>query len=348
MNILFITERLDPTNGWGMYASSLVRALRERGVRVTVLSSDSSSEGPRLPWVHAGRSAWFVAGIRLRLWLAFHRFDLIHVAAEHYARLFESFGATPFVVTVHGTYVDPAAQGPLWAASLLERALRRASRIIAVSRFTAERARPEVRARVVVIPNGVDPGIVHEPFESPSSHGRPLIIGVGAVKPRKGYDRLIKGFVRFLPDHPDAELVIIGDDEDRETSDDLRRLADELGISTSVRITGKISRPQLIGWYRACDAFALTTVDDGGFEGFGLVYAEANAFGKPCVGSRGTAAEEVIVEGENGFLTDADHQEDVAKALESAMYLSREKIEEHVKEMDWRSRAAEYLRIYKS
>ncbi len=113
-----------------------------------------------------------------------------------------------------------------------------------------------------------------------------------------------------------------------------------------VRLFGEVSRAALLGWYRACDAFALTSVEDGGFEGFGLVYLEANAFGKPCVGSRDSGARDVIHEGRNGYLANADDQLDIARSLERALSLSSDDIRESVTDAAWSLRAESYQALY--
>ena len=328
MKILVLAESLNPSSGWGAYARALVAELRARGSDLIVLTADSSSEslprpacrqagrsrgGPRLPSVNGSRFSWFRRRLELRSWMANQSFDLVHVMAEPYARLWRAFGRVPFIMTAHGTFADPAAHGV--AAAAFRAAIARANRIVAVSDYTRERIATDLRSKTVVIPNGVDPEIVREPFDEVPSHGSPLILSVGAMKARKGFDRLISGFAEFARTQPNAELVIIGRDDDPKLRQRLVAQAESLGMAGRVRLFGEVSRAALLGWYRACDAFALTSVEDGGFEGFGLVYLEANAFGKPCVGSRDSGARDVIHEGRNGYLANADDQLDIARSL---------------------------------
>ncbi|HWQ99228.1 MAG TPA: glycosyltransferase family 4 protein [Candidatus Methylomirabilis sp.] len=362
MNILVLAESLDPSSGWGAYARSLVGALRTSGTTVTVLTSDNTSEslpclplseakgacrgGIRLPRFHAGGFAWSYAGFRLRRWLAGRTFDAVHVMVEPYARLYRAFGNVPFVITVHGTYADPAAHGRY--ASTFRHALERACRIVAVSEYTRERVQPEFQEKTVAIPNGVDLGIVDEPFDPAPAHGTPLVLSVGAMKARKGFDRLIAGFAEFVRSHPNAELVIIGRDDDPSLRQRLAAQAERFGIASRVRMLGEVSRPALLGWYRACDVFALTPVTDGGFEGFGLVFLEANAFGKPCVGSRDSGARDAIIDGVTGVLVDATSSTDVARGLGRALTLTRERIQSETTLVTWGMRAKEYQSAYRT
>lgn len=345
MKVLVLTESLDPSSGWGAYARGLVPALRGQGAELVVLTADAASEGPRLPRWNGGRFGWLIGQWRLAAWARHRRFDLMHVMVEPYARLHGAFGGTPFIVTVHGTYGDPAAHGPF--ADAFRESLVRACRLIAVSDYTKERIARDLWPKTTVIPNGVDALIAEESYTAAPPHGVPLVLSVGALKPRKGFDRLIAGFAAFARTRPNAELVIVGRDDDTALRRRLEERARFLGIGGRVRFTGQVTRPVLLGWYRACDVFALTPVSDGGFEGFGLVYLEANAFGKPCVGSRGSGARDAIREGENGHLAQADDPADVARALERAMLLPAGDIRRMAVVSSWSACGAACSRVYR-
>lgn len=346
MNILVLAESLDSRNGWGAYAAGLVSALRAHGERVTVLAAHGESEGPRLPGVHANWIIWRIVEWRLKGWMRRRSFHVVHVTAEVYAQLFPAFGRIPFLVTIHGTYADPQAYGPY--AKRMQEGYRRAGGIVAVSSQTRARVPSAFREKTFVIPNGVDPAITSEPFESaPFAIGSPLVLSVGAIKPRKGFDRLIAGFAEFQRAHPGAVLALVGRADRPDVREALVRQAHGLGLEGRVRFVGEVSRPVLLGWYRACDVFALTPVEHGGSEGFGLVYLEANAFGKPCVGSRGSAAEEAILEGEAGFLADPDNAASVAQALTRALTLPFAQIHRHAETATWQSRVSTYLQRYR-
>ena len=75
-------------------------------------------------------------------------------------------------------------------------------------------------------------------------------------------------------------------------------------------------RPTWSELYHACDLFALLPRrDHGHFEGFGLVFLEANACGKPVVGTRSGGVPDAIVEGKTGFLVDEEDEEAAAAAI---------------------------------
>ena len=344
MKILLLAESLDPRSGWGAYAHALAGTLRAAGEEVTVLTAHGSSDGPHLPDQHASWFRWRLAEFRLHRWLSQRQYDVVHVTAEVYAQLFRAWGSTPFVVTVHGTYADPDAY-PAYATRT-RAAFHAAQTLVAVSAWTRSRVPREFQEKVQVIPNGVDMDIADEPFDAAPAHGRPLVLSVGAIKPRKGLDRLIAGFAEFQKTHPEAELVIIGRVDRPDVQHALVRQANDLGLADHVRFAGEVSRRALLGWFRACDVFVLTPVTDGGYEGFGLVYLEANVFGKPCVGSRDSGARDSIQEGKNGFLAEPNDPADIARAIDRAYSLSPESVQQTMNGCDWKSRAHEYRDLY--
>ena len=78
-----------------------------------------------------------------------------------------------------------------------------------------------------------------------------------------------------------------------------------------IRFTGFLSREALAERYAAASVFALPSRG----EGFGVVYLEAMANGLPCVGSKGDAAGEVIVDGVTGLLIDPEQPATLRAAL---------------------------------
>ncbi len=347
LRLLALTESLDPGSGWGTYSQALIQTLGRLGVEVTILQASQAS--CQLPAVHAGLREWLKTFTALRNKRSGWDVDVIHSFVEPYAKLSRAL-PQPQVITVHGTFADPAAHGPRWSQYGFRDALQQSAAIVAVSAYTRRHLPMSVQDRTVVIPNGIDLDIQIEPYELPSdAGGHPLIFSAGALKPRKGFDHLLKGFAVFKQRHPKATLVIAGDDRDVATKQELEQLIDSHNLRSCVRLLGHITRPQLLGWYRACDVFALTPVSDrGGFEGFGLVYLEANAFGKPCVGTRDSGAQEAIAPGVTGFLAERPEPELIANALEEALHLPAEPILSHIRLQTWDARARAYLAVYQS
>jgi phosphatidylinositol alpha-1,6-mannosyltransferase len=228
--------------------------------------------------------------------------------------------ARPFLVTAHGTYgVAPFERIPdRW---LYRRALSRSSTLVAVSRFTldAMTRAGAILSRALVLPNPVD----YERFQTPVPAKRfadtvPLppnsrvILSVGAIKPRKGFDILLRAFASVTREEARTHLVIVGSGDTGALREEARRL----GVEDRVHVAGAVGDDELVGLYQRCDVFALLPRKVGShFEGFGLVYAEAGACGKPVVGTRTGGVPEAIVEGQTGLIVSEEDPTEASAAL---------------------------------
>jgi glycosyltransferase involved in cell wall biosynthesis len=86
-------------------------------------------------------------------------------------------------------------------------------------------------------------------------------------------------------------------------------LAEQLRIGDTVRWLGDISQADLAAEYAGADLFCLPSVQ----EGFGIVFLEAMAAGKPIVAARASAVPEVVTQ---GLLVDPDNEQALAAGIE--------------------------------
>jgi phosphatidyl-myo-inositol dimannoside synthase len=132
--------------------------------------------------------------------------------------------------------------------------------------------------------------------------GRPVVVCVSRLVPRKGQDTLIRAWPRVLREVPDAALLLVGSGP---SGNGLRRLAWRLKVAESVLFAGSVPRPELPGYYDAGDVFAMPCrTRRGGLdvEGLGLVYLEASATGLPVIGGDSGGAPDAIRDGESGYV----------------------------------------------
>jgi D-inositol-3-phosphate glycosyltransferase len=123
-----------------------------------------------------------------------------------------------------------------------------------------------------------------------------IVLFVGRLSPIKGIDRLLKA-MKHLKAPGSMRLVIIGgDDHDTPESQNLRRLARELGIQDAVAFLGRVEHEKLPPYYCAADVVVLPSH----YETFGLVALEALASGTPVVATAVGAMERILREGETG------------------------------------------------
>jgi glycosyltransferase involved in cell wall biosynthesis len=213
----------------------------------------------------------------------------------------------PSVVTVHDlSFFDAPEWHERSKVALFTRAIRRAAREAAVvvcpSRITAEGLDHwcRVEAQVVVAPHGVDatrfrpeepaPGAdagLLSGIDARLTSGRPLLVFVGTLEPRKDVPTLVRAFSTVADRHPDALLVLAGGRG--WGAGEVDAAVTGSGLGRRVVRTGYIGDAAIPALLRAATAVVYPSL----YEGFGLPALEALACGAPLVTTRGTAMEEV-------------------------------------------------------
>lgn len=249
--------------------------------------------------------------------------DLIicaHIGVAPAGRIIQKLTRIPYWVILYGIEVwselSPAKQ----------KALRATQRLVSITRFTlnATIARHSLgNPRALILPPTLpkEKTPLPETARTSSDDAQPLmVLTVGRVASSeryKGHDVMLEAWPSVLRRLPDAVYWIVGG------GDDLARLeakARELGIAGSVRFAGPVSPEELALCYHRCCVFAMparTELDarTPRGEGFGIVYLEAMAHGKPVVAPRVGAPAEFIRDGEDGLLVDPSSASEVADAL---------------------------------
>jgi glycosyltransferase involved in cell wall biosynthesis len=175
------------------------------------------------------------------------------------------------------TGLSPAIAAKLRASETL--ALRFARRIIVTSDFTARLLVADYAVpadRVTVVRPGVDPV---RPRQA-CSEALLALLAVGAVVHRKGYDVLLAALaaLRDLP----WRLTIVGDlNRDSAAVARLRQDVARFDLRERILIAGAVSDERLAALYASADIFVLASR----FEGYGMAFAEAIAYGAPIVGT---------------------------------------------------------------
>jgi glycosyltransferase involved in cell wall biosynthesis len=202
-------------------------------------------------------------------------------------------------------------------------ALRHADRVLANSDFTRDTlisliGVPPGRISVIYPTIDIDrmwPGQPHEDLLDSLGLDKtqPLILSVGRLVRRKGFDQVIKSLPYLKQQGLDAHYALIGIGEDW---DYLKELAGELGVSDRVHLLGHVKADDLPRWYSACALFAMPNRDiQGDTEGFGLVYLEAGACEKPVLAGTAGGTGSAVVDGVTGLRVDGENLEAVQQAL---------------------------------
>ena len=145
--------------------------------------------------------------------------------------------------------------------------------------------------------------------------GRPVVVCVSRMVPRKGQDTLIRAWPLVLATTPDATLLLVGDGPYRSH---LERMARHLGVDRSVVFTGAPSRAELPAYFDAGNVFAMpcrTRRRGLDVEGLGMVFLEAAATGLPVVGGDSGNSADAIRDGETGYVVPGVGVADLADRL---------------------------------
>lgn len=211
--------------------------------------------------------------------------------------------------------------------SLIHRtALRRADRVVAVSRLTRARlaaANNVPKDHIQVIHNALLPEVVNVALHNVTDittdeakrrlglDEQRILLTVGrlsASEQLKGHDRVIAALPGVVTRFPDVQYVIVGDGDDQPRLSDL---AEKLGVSGHVLFVGPVLSSTLPLYYRACDVYVMPSRG----EGFGLVFIEAMLYGRPVVASTADAGGEPILSERTGTLVDPLDTDALARAL---------------------------------
>jgi phosphatidylinositol alpha-1,6-mannosyltransferase len=227
----------------------------------------------------------------------------------------------PYLVAAHGfdywLSLLPAAHA--W----LRRATRNASRVpVMCSEFIARVVRTAVPepVPVSVLYSGADvqafrPDLTFEDIlERHGLLGRPVIVCVSRLVPRKGQDVLIRAMPDICRRVPEAALLLVGDGPYRHRLEAMTAQAPR----GSVAFAGQVSEEDLPRYYRAGDVFAMpcrTRLGGLEVEGWGNVFIEAAACGRPVVVGDSGGARESLVDGATGTLVDGTNVRAVADAV---------------------------------
>ncbi len=227
----------------------------------------------------------------------------------------------PYVVTYHAGRLT-GGSAPLRVAAAVNRAtlerrmLSGSRQLIAVSPYVRDHALRGHRERVTVIPPGVD---ANRFLPNGSLPGGPVLFVAPLDRAYrwKGLDVLREAFAEVRQRHPGARLHLVGEgDRSREVAAWAEQMA------PSVRLFGKLEWDRLVEEYQNCSVTILPSTSDA--EAFGMVLAEANACGRPVIGSRIGGIPDFVEDGVNGLLAQAGDAHHLATCISRVLAHPRE------------------------
>lgn len=334
MRILIPTVDYPPIEGGiSTVALELARALHHQGHEVTVVAPlfpDMEAFDAAEPYTvvrFGGYDAgwWRLVPFLLKSWPHTRGVDRIIAINIAYGgvlgRLAKLFRGTHYINLAYAYEFLKFAKNPL-ARFALRNIYRNADHTVAISKFTRENlirfGVHENHIRVVLpgarVPEPMTPEVAAVTCRRLDVEGYPFILAVGRFIPRKGQITLVEALPLLHEDHPNVHLVMVGRGPELAAC---RRKAEALGMEGFVHLPGYLPDDTLQALYQTCACFALPTGedDDGQVEGFGLVFTEAHAHGKPVVAGRGGGVVDAVLHEKTGLLVPPGNAEKLADAL---------------------------------
>ena len=203
----------------------------------------------------------------------------------------------------------------------------RAKKIIVVSNFMKDRlvVRGVDILKIRVVPNGVDlnrfmPHLdTREIVLKHKLENKKVLLTVSRLDDYKGHDKVIKVLPRLISKFTDIIYLIIGTGPHEER---LRKLTGELKLDGYVIFTGWVNDAILPLYYNACDVFIMLSreiYNEAKVEGFGIVFLEASACGKPIIAGRSGGIEDAVTDKVTGILVDPLDQDEIESAAEKIL-----------------------------
>ena len=232
------------------------------------------------------------------------------------AHSMKSLLGIPYLAIGHGIEVWDLKQGTTW------RALRAATVLAAVSAFTRDRMSSVLRLpkdAIAILPNTFDPEEFYPDTRKPHfllaryrlRPDQPVILTISrlaSAERYKGYDQILRSLAKVRERFPDVRYILGGRGPDRGR---IESLVCELGLTANVTLAGYVPDHELRSHYNLCDVFAMPSKG----EGFGIVFLEAMACGKPVVAGNKDGSVDAVLHGQIGALVDPDSVNDIGLAL---------------------------------
>jgi phosphatidylinositol alpha-1,6-mannosyltransferase len=215
----------------------------------------------------------------------------------------------PYIVYTFGAEVYVCKKRPA-RGFLLGMILKRAALVITISHYTRELLLSFgcSEEKILLLTPCAEPVLEVSPEklteweEKLEVPGRPVLLSVARLVKRKGHTIALQALKEIIQENPSVLYVITGDGPYRPK---IEKTIWKLGLDEHVLLTGYIQDDDIRALYQLCDIFMLVPYDDfktEDVEGFGIVYLEANMYGKPVIASSSGGILDAVQDNRSGLL----------------------------------------------
>ncbi|MBA3047575.1 glycosyltransferase family 4 protein [Patescibacteria group bacterium] len=239
---------------------------------------------------------------------------------------------TPYSVILHGMDFTFALRARR-KRNITKRILKNAENIICGNSYTAGLVKKfigdEYAGKIKVVNPGIESRITPQMLcktgqahnaqritqikEKYNLDNKLVLLTVGRLVKRKGVDKVLESLPPVLKKKPNLIYVILGN------GPEIGNLKLEIGnwkLEKNVILITDADDESRNAWYKICDIFIMPARNiKGDFEGFGIVYLEANLAGKPVIAGNSGGARDAVENGVNGLLVNPEDINEISNAI---------------------------------
>jgi glycosyltransferase involved in cell wall biosynthesis len=342
MKILYISHHLKGNDGWSRYTHDLIAEIQRNGTEVLCLVNeiDSKTNIPQKACLRKEPLAYvanpfvsFFNAIEINKIIKNYQPDIIHIIVEPYGTMvpFLRKGNSKIIISVHSTFafLPILVKGirRIFAQYMAILTFKKIDSIIAISKYTEEHLRKHMSAikglkyienKISVINGGVASTSIDKSPRTPLTNFPKEILFVGALKPRKGLIEAIEALAHVKTDF--IYRIVGAYNKDNSYIKLIQKKIAEYKLTGKIILIGSISDEELKNMYKKADLFLMLSTNNGAdFEGYGLVYLEANGRGVPTIGPSDSGVSDAIISGKTGYLVDQYDSPTVAKIIDNVL-----------------------------
>ena len=256
----------------------------------------------------------------------------------------------PLVIYIHGTELNKYHQRK--NINLLYKfIIRNADTVISNSHYTKDLAikNGAKEENIVVFNLGAN---IHKYYPQSSksqicdlhniSENSTILLTVSHLIERKGHELVLYALNKIVQKYKNIHYFIVGQGPNKTK---LQNLVQELKLEKHVTFTGFIEDKNIPLYMNACDIFVMPNREiNGDFEGFGIVFLEANACRKPVIGGRSGGVTDAVIDKETGLLISSNNIRELEDKImylidnpQKADELAQRGYERVVNELNWES-----------
>lgn len=230
-----------------------------------------------------------------------------------------------YSVVLHGMDFSFATRSK-WKRFISKLILNRADKIICANSYVAKLCSNFLGSRDKI--KVVNPGVrdfsdfsdskTQEIKKKNQLEGHKILFSLGRLVKRKGFDNVILALQKFFSQNPSSDLIYIiaGRGPEAEYLKNLAFAKIGQDFEKRIKFVGEISESEKWSLLSLCDIFIMPSRDIAGdFEGFGIVYLEANLVEKPVIAGLSGGVSDAVENGVSGLLVNPENISEISEAI---------------------------------